>query len=46
LHAGGGQFGLLTIADRGNEISVQMRGMTWDGTELMSLDLVYPDGPS
>jgi phosphodiesterase/alkaline phosphatase D-like protein len=46
FHAGGGQFGLLTVSDRGDEISVQLRGMTWDGTELTSLDLVFPmDSP-
>ncbi len=33
---GGGQFGLLEVADDGGtEISVTFRGLTWEGTELI-----------
>jgi len=46
FHAGGGQFGLLTVATRDNGIGMQLRAMTWDGMELISLDLVYPGGSS
>jgi phosphodiesterase/alkaline phosphatase D-like protein len=39
---GGGQFGLLTVEDRGTEIRFQMQGLNWELQELVSLELVFP----
>ena len=35
---GGGQFGLVDIDDLGDRIVVTMRGMRWDGAELVTLE--------
>ena len=39
---GGGQFGLMTIEIRGNQIAVLLQGFTWEYEELMSLALSFP----
>lgn len=36
-HPGGGQFGLVDVQDHGDAIDVELRGMRWDGTTLVSL---------
>ncbi|MDY7103107.1 MAG: alkaline phosphatase D family protein [Actinomycetota bacterium] len=43
---GGGQFGVVDITDDGgDEIGVTLRGMTWDGTELASLERTFAVDP-
>jgi phosphodiesterase/alkaline phosphatase D-like protein len=39
---GGGQFGLLTVTDGGDEIRVVLSGRTWRGEELTSLEVLIP----
>jgi hypothetical protein len=42
---GGGQFGVMTVDDRGGAaVGVTLAGYDWEGTELTSLDLSFPAG--
>ena len=36
---GGGQFGTMTVEDRGDDIRVALRGFTWEMDEVVALDL-------
>ncbi len=40
----GGQFATLEILDTGDTITVEMRGLTWTGEEIMSLVFTTPGG--
>ncbi|MEZ5377050.1 MAG: alkaline phosphatase D family protein [Acidimicrobiales bacterium] len=42
VSASGGQFATLEIADSGDTITATMRGLTWDGEEIMRLDFTTP----
>ncbi len=37
IYPGGGQFGLMTVTDDGDGITVEWRGMNWKGEEIVSL---------
>lgn len=41
---GGGQFGVMTIVDKGDEILVELSGLDWTGRELVSLSLRFDGG--
>jgi phosphodiesterase/alkaline phosphatase D-like protein len=41
---GGGQFGLMTITDRGDEVLVELSGLDWTGREIVSLSLRFDGG--
>jgi hypothetical protein len=41
-HPGGGQFGLLTVEDRGAEVAVTFSGRNWRGEELVRHQAVFP----
>jgi phosphodiesterase/alkaline phosphatase D-like protein len=41
---GGGQFGLMRIIDSGEEIEVELKGLDWTGTEIVSLSLRFDGG--
>ncbi len=38
---GGGQFGLMTISDRGHEVLVELKGLDWEGNEIVGLSLTF-----
>jgi hypothetical protein len=38
---GGGQFGMLTIKDRGDQVLVELTGLDWRGTEIVGLTLAF-----
>jgi phosphodiesterase/alkaline phosphatase D-like protein len=42
-YPGGGQFGLITVTDDGGEITVDLRGLTWEAEEVVSLSLTIPE---
>lgn len=44
--AGGGQFGLMTIRDEGNQVVVELQGLDWEGTEIVALGLRFVGGSS
>jgi phosphodiesterase/alkaline phosphatase D-like protein len=49
MHLGGGQFGLIEVIDTGaDQITVHLRGLDWEGTELVgySFDVAVPEGAS
>ena len=39
----GRYFGLITVTDNGGDVTVECSGRTETGTEVLSLDLTYPD---
>jgi phosphodiesterase/alkaline phosphatase D-like protein len=41
---GGGQFGLMTIVDNGDEVLVELSGLDWTGREIVSLSLQFDGG--
>ncbi|GIW13029.1 MAG: hypothetical protein KatS3mg062_0468 [Tepidiforma sp.] len=41
-YPGGGQFGLLEIDDRGNQIHVTFSGRNWRGDELVRHEVTFP----
>jgi len=41
---GGGQFGLMTIVDNGDELLIELSGLDWTGTEIVSLSLQFDGG--
>jgi len=43
-YPGGGQFGLMTISDRGDEVLLEMSGLDWTGREIVSLSLRFDGG--
>ncbi len=46
MHPGGGQFGLIEVVDTGSDrITVHLRGLDWEGTELIaySFDIAVPE---
>lgn len=45
-YPGGGQFGVITVDDSGDEIRVELRGLTWESEQLVSLSYTIPEtGP-
>jgi phosphodiesterase/alkaline phosphatase D-like protein len=38
---GGGQFGLLTIRDEGQSVFVELKGLDWQGNEIVSLAMSF-----
>lgn len=41
-YPGGGQFGLVTVQDSGNDLTVTFSGRTWTGEELVSYTFTVP----
>jgi phosphodiesterase/alkaline phosphatase D-like protein len=41
---GGGQFGLMTIVDKGGEVLVELSGLDWTGREIVGLSLRFDGG--